>query len=100
MARRLTLTFDNGPDPELTPHVLDTLAFDAVAAGAIIFHAVTGLDSHAIGAVATQVRRVASAAGEGSVAVPGIYEFLSDPSRHWDPLHLVLSSSTNFSEVG
>ena len=54
----------------------------------------------AIGDVrAGSVKRVASAAGEGSVVVPGIYEFLGDPSRHWDPLHLMSSSSTNFSEV-
>jgi len=54
----------------------------------------------AIGDVhAGSVKRVASAAGEGSVVVPGIYEFLGDPSRHWDPLRLMSSSSTNFSEV-
>src|SRR5450631_449484 len=54
----------------------------------------------AIGDVrAGSVKRVASAAGEGSVVVPGIYEFLGDPSRHWDPLHLMSSSSTNFSEI-
>lgn len=23
---RITLTFDNGPDPDVTPHVLDTLS--------------------------------------------------------------------------
>ena len=40
---------------------------------------------------AGSVKRVASAAGEGSVVVPGIYEFLGDPSRHWDPLHLTSS---------
>jgi thioredoxin reductase len=54
----------------------------------------------AIGDVrAGSVKRVASAAGEGSVVVPGIYEFLGDPSRDWDPLHLMSSPSTNFSEV-
>jgi thioredoxin reductase (NADPH) len=48
----------------------------------------------AIGDVrAGSVKRVASAAGEGSVVVPGIYEFLGDPSRNSDPLHPVLSSS-------
>jgi 3-hydroxypropanoate dehydrogenase len=36
----------------------------------------------AIGDVrARSVKRIASAAGEGSVVVPGIYEFLGDPSR-------------------
>ena len=45
----------------------------------------------AIGDVrAGSVKRVASAAGEGSVVVPGIYEFLGDPSRHWDPLSHVV----------
>ncbi|MGB8436157.1 MAG: hypothetical protein WCE38_18040, partial [Burkholderiales bacterium] len=54
----------------------------------------------AIGDVrAGSVKRVASAAGEGSVVVPGIYEFLGDPSRHGEPLRVVSSSSTNFSEV-
>jgi thioredoxin reductase (NADPH) len=54
----------------------------------------------AIGDVrAGSVKRVASAAGEGSVVVPGIYEFLGDQSRHRDPLHPISSSSTNFSEV-
>lgn len=31
--------------------------FDAAAAGAVIFHAATGLDPHAIAAVATQARQ-------------------------------------------
>ncbi|MEJ1961129.1 MAG: hypothetical protein WDO56_06105 [Gammaproteobacteria bacterium] len=54
----------------------------------------------AIGDVrAGSVKRVASAAGEGSVVVPEIYEFLGDPSRHSNPLHLISSSLTNFSEV-
>src|ERR1700686_4195237 len=54
----------------------------------------------AIGDVrAGSMKRVASAAGGGSVVVSGIYEFFCDPSRHWDPLHLMSSSSTNFSEV-
>jgi thioredoxin reductase (NADPH) len=44
----------------------------------------------AIGDVrAGSVKRVASAAGEGSVVVSGIYEFLGDPSRDRDPLHLM-----------
>jgi thioredoxin reductase (NADPH) len=54
----------------------------------------------AIGDVrAGSVKRVASAAGEGSVVVPGIYEFLGDQTRHREPLHLISSSSTNLSEV-
>ena len=54
----------------------------------------------AIGDVrAGSVKRVASAAGEGSVVVPGIYEFLGDPSRHRDPLRLMTSPSANLSEV-
>ena len=48
---------------------------------------------------AASAKRVASAAGEGSVVVPGIYEFLGETSRRWNPINLVASSSTNFSEV-
>jgi thioredoxin reductase (NADPH) len=47
---------------------------------------------------AGSAKRVASAAGEGSVVVPGIYEFLSDPSRDQDPPHRRPSSSTSVSK--
>src|ERR1035438_4670911 len=53
----------------------------------------------AIGDVrAGSVKRVASAAGEGSVVVPGIYEFLA--THHVTETHHPMSSpSTNLSEV-
>jgi thioredoxin reductase (NADPH) len=47
---------------------------------------------------AGSAKRVASAAGEGSVVVPGIYEFLSDPSRDQDAPHRKPSSSTSASK--
>ena len=54
----------------------------------------------AIGDVrAGSVKRVASAAGEGSVVVPGIYEFLGDPSRGWGSPRLMSSPSAKSSEV-
>jgi len=37
--------------------ITDILALAVVAAAAVIFHAATGLDAHAIAAVATQVRQ-------------------------------------------
>lgn len=47
---------------------------------------------------AGSAKRVASAAGEGSVVVPGIYEFLGDPSPDGGPPRLMSSPSTNSGE--
>jgi thioredoxin reductase (NADPH) len=44
-------------------------------------------------------KRVASAAGEGSVVVPGIYEFLSNPLRHWELPRLIPASSSDISAL-
>lgn len=60
----------------------------------LIFNVLNG------GAVrAGSAKRVASAAGEGSVVAPGIYEFLGDSSPNSAPRLLMSSPSTNFSKV-
>jgi hypothetical protein len=48
---------------------------------------------------AGSAKRVASAAGEGSVVVPGIYEFLGDPSPGLEPTSSHVAPTINASEV-